>query len=325
MALYREFDHARIVKSLAAGVHACDFIGGEQVEGFEREWGAYLHSRAVSVANGTDALRLALQAIGVNERTTVCVPALTFGATAGAVRQLGATVRFSDIDPVTYTMVNPPNADVYIPVALFGEPVTLDRPGIIDGAQAHGAPLSGRIAWSHYPSKPLGCFGDGGSVSGDEEFVERVRLLANHGMKEKYKYAEVGWNSRLDSLQARVLREQLQTLDARNAARRANAHKLIDWCSTADVVLPNRSDDAVYHLFVVRHHDPDGCIKKLAGWGIEAARYYATPLNRTDAYYDGTTFFPVANDVCRTMFAVPCFAGMTDAEVERVADALCSL
>lgn len=322
MALEREFDAHDLTRSIGEGIAKCDFIGGEQVAGFEREWGAYLHSSCVSVANGTDALRLGLQAIGVTERSWVCVPAVTFGATAEAVRQLGATVVFSDIDPVTYLMTDPPDADFYVPVALFGEPVTLDAPGIIDGAQAHGAPLCERIAWSHFPSKPLGCFGDGGSVSGDEGFVERVRLLANHGMRSKYDYAEVGWNSRLDALQARVLREQLRSLDARNAARRAVAHHLID--SGADVILPHRSDDAVYHLFVVRHADPERCIEKLRRQGIEAARYYATPLHKTDAYRSDVSL-PVAEEVCRTMFAVPCFAGMTDEEAERVADGLCSL
>ena len=324
MRLKDEFYGGLIRLSIADAISRCDFIGGESVREFEDRWGSYNHASAVGVANGTDALRLALQAKGVGPGSTVCVPALTFGATAEAVRQLGADVIFSDIDPVTYLMADPPDADFYVPVALFGEPVELERPGVIDGAQAHGTGMVGDIAWSHFPSKPLGCFGDGGSVTGSPEFVERVRLLANHGMRAKYDYAEVGWNSRLDAIQARVLLQKLGMLDELNALRRDNAHTLISLCSAADVVLPQRSERSAYHLFVVRHDDPDTCISRLADMGVSAARYYHTPLHKTDAYKTNQ-HLPVAEEVCRTMFAVPCFATMTEYELRRVAIGLLSL
>ncbi len=289
----------RIDAAIAGVIDAGSFILGPQVEAFERELATYLGTKhAIGVANGTEAITIGLRALGVQPGDEVVVPSFTFYATAEAAVGAGARPVFCDVDPetrnVTVETVEAaltPATKAIITVDLFGAPAptpairALGLPVLEDAAQAAGASLGGRRAgtlgdvatFSFYPSKNLGCFGDGGAVvTDDDEIAELVRALRFHGSADKVTFTYAGYNSRLDELQAAVLRILLPELDGWAEGRRAAAQAYQE-AGLADYVgLPAVPAEAVpaWHLYVVTHEHADDLLAELNGAGIQARAYY---------------------------------------------------
>jgi dTDP-3-amino-3,4,6-trideoxy-alpha-D-glucose transaminase len=327
------------------------FIFGPEVEAFEREFAAYIGTEhAIGVANGTDALLLALRALGVGPGDEVVVPSFTFFASAEPIVLLGATPVWCDIDPATFVStadhvreVLTPRTKAVIAVHLFGnvapiaEIEALGVPVVEDAAQAAGSQgpdgrpgALGTVAtFSFYPSKNLGAFGDGGAVATrDETLADAVRILRFHGSADKVTYTEVGYNSRLDELQAAILRVMLPHLDGW-AAHRAMAG---DWYAEAGlgdlVVLPTAAPGArpAWHVYVARHERGDDAIAALAAAGIGTRAYYRTPIHRQPAMApfdppaDGA--LPGTDEAARTHFALPMSAAITRRQVDEVVGVL---
>lgn len=286
------------------------YILGPEVEAFEREFATYCGARqAVGVANGTEAITIALRALGVGPGDEVVVPSFTFYASAEAIPPTGATPVFCDIDPATYCVTAgtvkaalSPRTKAVIAVHLFGNvaPVAeieaLGVPVLEDAAQAAGSKSSagrpgalGKVAtFSFFPSKNLGCFGDGGMITtSDAELAERVRVLRFHGSHDKVSYEQVGYNSRLDELQAAVLRVQLPHLDAWAQGRKeAGEHYRSAGLGEVDgVALPTSSAGAApaWHLYVIGHNNADRLEDTLNAAGIGCRGYYRTPVHRQQA------------------------------------------
>jgi dTDP-4-amino-4,6-dideoxygalactose transaminase len=314
------------------------FILGPEVDAFEREFAAYLGAReAVGVANGTEAITLALRALGVGPGDDVVVPSFTFYASAEAIPPTGARPVFCDVDPETF-LVTPetvraaltPATKAILAVHLFGNlaPVAdlraLGVPVVEDAAQAAGSiaadgrragSLGDAATFSFYPSKNLGAFGDGGAVvSSDPGVAERVRTLRFHGSRDKMTYEEVGVNSRLDELQAAILRVQLPHLDAWCDARRSAAAAYADLGLGEHVALPTaaRGASPAWHLFVVRHAEAAELESALRERGVEARGYYRTPVHRQPAMapWAGARL-PGTDEAARTHLAVPLHAALT--------------
>jgi dTDP-4-amino-4,6-dideoxygalactose transaminase len=331
------------------------FVLGPQVAALEQELAAYCGSRhAIGVASGTDALVLALRAAGVAPGDEVIVPAMTFIATASAVAILGARPVVADIRPDTFNIdakkieaAITARTKAIVPVHLYGQPAEMDVileigsrrgiPVIEDNAQAIGATYKGRKTGtmgdfgclSFYPTKNLGGAGDGGMVlTNSDEFAQRVRVLRDHGQTKKYVSAEPGWNSRLDELQAAVLRVKLGHLDRWNAARRAHAaqyNELLAKISgvTVPVVAPGCGH--VYHLYTIRAPRRDHVQQFLTERGIASAVYYPVPLHLQPAfaslgYRAGDC--PEAERAAGEILSLPMFPELTAAQVSRVGDAV---
>ncbi len=307
---------SEINPAIEAVLDRCDFIGGEQVRSFEAEFAAYCSDdsplHCASCGNGTDALYLTLRALGVGPGDEVITTAHTFIATAEAIGLTGATPVFVDIDPITL-LIDPvaieaaitPRTAAIIPVHLYGRPCDMDRimqiaekhclKVIEDAAQAHGARWRGKrvgtqgdaACFSFYPGKNLGAYGDGGAVvSKDEELAWSIRMLANHGRTEKYTHQLEGVNSRLDALQAAVLRVKLRRLDVWNEWRRRRAAQYIGALSGAGVTLPASDPEAesVWHLFVLRCDARERLQAQLKQDGIATGVHYPIPLHLQPAY-----------------------------------------
>jgi dTDP-3-amino-3,4,6-trideoxy-alpha-D-glucose transaminase len=331
------------------------FVLGAHVDAFEADFAAYCEAdEAIGVASGTDALALALRALGVGPGDEVIVPANTFIATAEAVTIAGATPRPVDVDPetglITAEIVERalhPGVRCVIPVHLFGATVDMDpllelaRDAEIavleDACQAHGAYYRGRRVgalgdagcFSFYPAKNLGAWGDGGAVvTNRPDVAERVRLLRSHGENPRYRHRAIGSTARLDGLQAAVLRAKLPRLDGWNEERRSAAAALRRALEPADVVLPAApvdGGDHVYHLFVVRAADRDALREGLAARGVASAVHYPVPVHRTEAYAhlgfpEGS--LPVAEALARDICSLPIFPGMEADHVAAVAAAV---
>lgn len=326
------------------------FIGGSEVEAFETALSRFLGTEGtVGTANGTDALVVALMALGVSPGDEVIVPAFTFIATASSVVLAGGRPVFADIDEETLNLDPTSVADAIgertvgiLGVHLYGRPFDVERIGALcrehdlwlleDAAQAHGARQDarrvgtfGRLAtWSFYPTKNLGAFGDAGAVSGDDaELLARVRRLANHGRASHTHHTEVGVNSRLDALQAAVLNCRLPLLDDDNARRREIAQRYrAGLAGVGDLVFPvdPEGSEPVYHQLTVRTTQRDALREHLAGAGIGSTIYYPTPLHHQPAlaaYGDGRSL-PVAEAAAREVVSLPMFPELTDSEVDRV-------
>ena len=284
------------------------YILGPEVQGFEQEFAAYCGAtHGVGVANGTDAITIALRAIGVGPGDEVVVPSFTFYASAEAIPPTGATPVFCDIDPETYCVTAEtvraaitPRTKAVVAVHLFGNlaPVAeiqaLGVPVLEDAAQAAGSISSagrpgalGTVAtWSFFPSKNLGGFGDGGMITtSDEQIAERARTLRFHGSHDKVTYEQIGYNSRLDELQAAILRVQLPHLDAWADGRRAAGAHYAEAGLGKLVSLPEPTDGSqpAWHLYVVRHPEPARLESALAGAGIGHKAYYRLPVHRQAA------------------------------------------
>ena len=330
------------------------FVGGEEVRSFETEFAAYCEAKAcVGVGNGTDALFLTLKAMGIGAGDEVITVAHTFIATSEAISMAGARPVFVDIkedtmlmDPALLEQAITPRTKAIVPVHLYGQPCDMDtimeiaeRHGlkvIEDAAQAHGARWRGRRAgsiadagcFSFYPGKNLGAFGDAGAVvSQDEELIERIRMLANHGRLEKYTHKMEGVNSRLDSLQAAILRVKLRHLDEWNQKRRQHADFYLESFANSDLkpLAIHEDAEAVWHLFVVRVSDREAFQQKLKEEGIATGVHYPVPLHLQPAYEHfqiPSSSLPITERVANEVVSLPMYPELASDELESVVNAI---
>jgi dTDP-4-amino-4,6-dideoxygalactose transaminase len=340
----RDAISARIAEVLDDG----RFILGPQVQAFEAEFAAYLGVRhVIGVGNGTDAITIGLRALGVRPGDEVVVPSFTFYASAEAIVTAGAKPVFCDVDPdtrnVTLDTVKAamtPRTTAILSVDLFGCPAPspelreLGVPVLEDAAQAAGASLNGTRAgalgdaatFSFYPSKNLGAFGDGGAIAtDDDEVAELARALRFHGSRDKRTFEYVGYNSRLDELQAAILRVLLPELDGWSDRRRALARAYEEAGLGEHVTLPATPDGAepAWHLYVVAHPDADALIERLNAAGVQARAYYRVPLHRQAAMapYGGVEL-PATDELARSVLAVPMGAAFEPSDARRVTSAV---
>ena len=330
----------RIREAIDGVLESGEFILGPNVAAFEREAADYLGVRdSVGVANGTDALVLVLDALGVGRGDEVICPAFTFYATAEAIARRGATPVFADVDASTMNLEAEDVAaritkrtKAILAVHLFGRPaplaelVQLGIPVIEDAAQAFGSADVARTGiastFSFYPTKNLFCIGDGGLVSTDDpELAERVRMLRFHGSRDKVDFELIGYNSRLDELQAAVLRIFLAELDGWVAQRRDAVARYAELGLGAACDLPEDEPGHVYHLFVCRSPERDRIRAALKEAAIGSAVYYTTPLHLQNAFSDlgyvhGS--LPVTEQLALDNFSVPLWAGIDADAQERV-------
>jgi dTDP-4-amino-4,6-dideoxygalactose transaminase len=326
------------------------FIGGSEIKGFETEFAAYCEAKAcVGVGNGTDALYLALRALEIGSGDEVITVAHTFIATSEAISQVGAKPVFVDVEPDTL-LISPdavesaitPRTKAIIAVHIYGQPCNMDRLMAIahkhnlkvveDAAQAHGARWKGRrvgslgdiACFSFYPGKNLGAYGDGGAVvSNNEALIQRVRMLANHGRLEKYTHEVEGVNSRLDSLQAAILRVKLPHLDQWNSARDKIAKTYMDVLQGSGVSLPviHAEAESGWHLFVIRVSNRNALQKFLKERGIDTGVHYPIPLHRQQAYqYLGMPpgSLPITEKAATEIVSLPLYAELTDEMSQQV-------
>jgi dTDP-4-amino-4,6-dideoxygalactose transaminase len=335
------------------------FILGPEVEAFEREWARYCNvSHAIGVGSGTDALQLALRALKIGSGDEVITVANTFIATAEAISYTGARPVLVDcelenflIDPEAIAAAITPRSRAIIPVHLYGQPANMDqilklaqRHGLAvleDAAQAHGASLSdGRLCgsmgvaagFSFYPGKNLGAFGDGGAITtNDEALNHELRLLRNWGSVVKYHHEVQGYNSRLDTLQAAILRVKLNQLARWNEHRRRAAQWYREALADCPaIVLPIEAawvGKHVYHLFVVRlvDHDRDAVVSRLNNVGVQAMVHYPVPIHLQRAYSSlghRAGSFPNAEKTAKSILSLPMFPEITQEQVARVAQEL---
>jgi dTDP-4-amino-4,6-dideoxygalactose transaminase len=326
------------------------YILGQEVEQFEAEYADYCEARhCVGLANGLDALHLGLLALDVGPGDEVIVPSNTYIATWLAVSQCGAVpvpVEPSpdgfNIDPAAIEAAITPRTKVILPVHLYGQPADLDailaiarRHGLKvleDGAQAHGARYKGKrlgahgdvVAWSFYPGKNLGGFGDGGAITCDDDAIaDRIRVMRNYGSRVKYVNEVRGVNSRLDTLQAAVLRVKLKHLDAANLARAAIARDYLAGLADSGLTLPLVPPwaEPVWHLFVVRCAARAHMQAALTQAGIGSLIHYPIPPHLQDAYADlnlGSGSFPLSEQIHAEVLSLPMFPSMTSAQVGAV-------
>jgi dTDP-4-amino-4,6-dideoxygalactose transaminase len=357
-AQYAEF-RDEIRAAIDGVLESQQFVLGPHGEALESSLAAYCDAKhAVALANGTDALTLALAACGVGPGDEVIVPAFTFVATATAVVRLGARPVFADIDPETFNL-NPeeierrltPKTKAVIPVHLYGLPAEMEminsiaaRHGlsvIEDNAQAIGARYKstrtgsfGMAAGiSFYPTKNLGAYGDGGMlITNSEDVAAQARRLRDHGQSGKYLSAEPGWNSRLDEIQAAILQIKLQHLDDWTAARRAHAFSYNQLLAgVVGITTPEAPPhlEHVYHLYTIRILGESGrrdrVQQKLASLGISTGAYYPTPLHLQPifaGYGHKLGSFPRAEQASAQVLSLPLFPELTSQQIERVVDSL---
>lgn len=339
-----------VVESMRSGW----FILGAEVESFEQEFASYCQAdNCVAVANGLDALHLALLAMGVGAGDEVIVPSNTYIATWLAVSQCGATPvpvepleSTYDINPALIEAAITSRTKVVLPVHLYGQPADLDpilaiarKHGLRvleDAAQAHGARYKGKrlgahgdaVAWSFYPGKNLGALGDGGAVTtNDPEVADRVRVLRNYGSRVKYVNEVRGFNSRLDPLQAAVLRVKLKHLDEWNARRAAIADRYNAGLGDFGFVLPSAPDrtNPVWHLYVIRAKGRDALQHHLTDAGIGSLIHYPIPPHLQQAYADlgyQRGDFPIAEAMADEVISLPMGPQLSVAHQDRVITAL---
>lgn len=326
------------------------FISGRYATAFDNEFASYLGvNHCVAVANGTDAIEIALKAIGIEPGDEVLVPANTFIATAEAVSNIGAKPAFVDIEP-TYYNIDPerieekitPRTKAIIAVHLYGLPAEMDAIMQIarkhdlkvleDTAQAHGAIYKGQktgtfgdvATFSFYPSKNLGAFGDaGGIATNDKETADRARLIANHGQAAKNRHTIEGRNSRMDGIQAAVLSVKLPHLESWLEARRANANIYDELLRDTGLELPTAPEHSrhTYHLYVVQVDDRDSVQTKLGEAGIETGTHYPIALPFMEAYSHlghQPSDFPVAHSQMSRILSLPMYAELTRDQIEYV-------
>ena len=338
-----------IDRAIAGVLDEQRYILGPNVAAFEQEFARYCGAgHAIGVANGTDAITIALRAMGVGPGDEVIVPSFTFYASAEAIPATGATPVFCDVDPETYCVTAEtvraaltPNTKAVIAVHLFGNlaPVreieALGVPVLEDAAQAAGTTgpdgrpgaLGTAATWSFFPSKNLGAFGDGGAITtNDAALADRVRMLRFHGSTDKVTYQHIGYNSRLDELQAAILRVLLGHLDGWADARRA-AGRFYEEAGLGELVgLPVATPGAgpAWHLYVVRHRDADTLAARLGEREIGTKAYYRTPVHRQPAMreHGAGVELPVTDELAATHLAIPMSAVLSREQAEEVASAV---
>jgi dTDP-4-amino-4,6-dideoxygalactose transaminase len=345
---------AEVKPAMQRVVDSCAFILGPEVQKFEEEFARFCDvNYTVSVDSGTSAIELALRAFDIGPGDEVIAPANTFIATVLPITQLGATPILVDQHPETYTIdvaqieaAITDKTKVIMPVHLYGQPADMDpileiakRHNLIvieDAAQAHGARYKGKrvggfgnaAAFSFYPGKNLGAYGDGGAVvTNDVAVDDKLRLLRNYGQRVKYHHEEIGYNHRLDSIQAAVLRVKLRYLDDWNAARRQHAvayTRLLAGLGVHPPMVPDYSEP-VWHLFVIRVQDRDGFQAFLKERHIDSGIHYPIPIHMQPAYQFlgyGRGDFPVTEGYADHIVSLPMYAELTTEMVEYVTEAV---
>ncbi len=329
-----------------------DFILGEDVAAFENEFADFCGSGfAIGVSSGTDALILALRALGIGPGDEVVTVPFTFAATVEAIVTVGARPVFVDIDPENAVLdiarlaqAMTPHSKAILPVHLFGFPCNMDAIEefahenhlhvVEDASQAHGAEFQGRktgsfgdaATFSFYPAKNLGAFGDAGAVTTSNSVIaDRIRMMRNHGSRTKYRHQALGWNCRLDTLQAAVLRVKLRYLARWNDRRRQIAElyrSLLEEEPDLKLPRPCRSGREVFHYFVVRSPRRDRIREQLLADGIASEIHYPIPLHLQEAFA-GLGYrageFPVSETWSREVISLPAFPELEDGEVAAIA------
>lgn len=352
-APYRELKSeidAAVSRCLASGW----YIGGPEVPAFEAAYAGYCGAaHCVGVANGLDALQLALRALDVGPGDEVIVPSNTYIATWLAVSQCGATpvpvepvMRTFNIDPVRIQAAITQRTKVIMPVHLYGQPADMDpilsiarKHGLRvleDGAQAHGARYKGKrvgahgdaVAWSFYPGKNLGAMGDGGAITtNDADLADRIRVLRNYGSRIKYVNEVKGYNSRLDPIQAAILRVKLVHLDEWNARRGAIAARYQQALAGCGLTLPYVPDwaQSVWHLYVVRSLERDTLQNRLSANGLATLIHYPIPPHMQLAYANlgiAADALPIARDMAHQVVSLPMGPHLADIDAEEVVRAV---
>ena len=338
--------------AIAGVLESAQFISGPEVKSFEEEFAEFCGAKyAVGVGNGTDALSLALRSTGVGPGDEVIATANTFIATAEAISSVGAVPVFVDVDPVYYNMASAAleaaitsRTRAVVPVHLYGQPAPMEdicsiarRHGLIvveDAAQAHGASYKGKrigiwgdlACFSFYPAKNLGAYGDAGAVVTDDEgAAEQVRLMRDHGRVDKYIHERIGVNSRLDSLQAAVLRVKLRHLDEWNRRRRhlaatySGALSDFQWITAPEEIPDGRH---VYHLYVIQLEDREALRDHLVEAGVATGIHYPVPLHLQPAYHhlgyrEGR--FPVSEALADRIVSLPMYPELSEHIVQDIA------
>jgi dTDP-4-amino-4,6-dideoxygalactose transaminase len=328
------------------------FILGPNVHEFEKEAANYLGVKhALTCASGTDALHLGLIAAGIKEGDEVITTSFTFIATAEAICYVGATPVFVDVNPRTFNIdveqiekAITPKTKAILPVHLFGQPADMnaiqalaDKHNLViveDCAQSFGADINGVMTGgigavgchSFFPSKNLGCYGDGGMVTtNDDDIAEQVKILRNHGSNVRYHHDVIGYNSRLDELQAVVLRAKIKHIAEYNIQRRRVAHKYSELL--AEVVTPPHEDNIgthVYHQYTVLTDKRDAIMQKLSDENIGCAIYYPIPLHQQKAFADSCqdVSLPVTEDIIRHCMSLPVYPELENDTIEHIVDVI---
>ena len=352
-AAYRELK-PEIDTALSRVLESGWYILGPEVEAFETEWAAYCDAKhAVGLANGLDALTLALRALDIGPGDEVIVPSNTYIATWLAVTGVGATpvpvepdVATHNIDPARIEAAITSRTRALLPVHLYGQPADMDpildiasRHGlrvIEDAAQAHGARYKGKrigahgdiVCWSFYPGKNLGALGDAGAITtNDSALAERVALLRNYGSRQKYVNEEAGVNSRLDPIQAAVLRVKLGVLDEWTERRRAVATTYTKGLAESGLILPHLPEwaDPAWHLYVVRTSDREALQDRMTEAGIGTLIHYPIPPHMQKAYTDMEIMpeaLPMARDLASEVLSLPMGPQLSLDQVQNIVNAL---
>ena len=338
-----------IDRAVLEAIESTQFILGPNVTAFEQEAATYLGAPyAVSCASGTDALHLAILAAGIGPGDEVITSPFTFIATAEAICYVGATPVFVDIDPKTFN-IDPdlikaaitPRTKAVIPVHLFGQPADMTQIKAIcdahqlllieDCAQSFGAAANGRMTgtlgslgcFSFFPSKNLGCYGDGGLITcATAELAEQVKVLRNHGSRVRYHHSVIGYNSRLDDIQAAILRVKLKRIDEFNTGRRRVAHLYSELLKdVATVPFEDGKGVHVYHQYTLLTDQREKVMAKLSEQQIASAVYYPIPLHKQDVFAEAyaAISLPVAEDVAGRCMSLPVYPEMPEEAVRTVA------
>lgn len=334
-------------------LHHGQYILGPEVEELEKKLAAYTGAKhCISVANGTDALQIAQMALGIGPGDEVITPGFTYIATAETVALLGAKPAYVDIDPRTYNL-NPellesaitPRTKAIIPVSLYGQCADFDAinaiaakhgiPVIEDAAQSFGATYKGRKSCnlstiacaSFFPSKPLGCYGDGGAIfTNDDNLAKIMRQIARHGQDRRYHHIRVGVNSRLDALQAAILLPKLAVFDAEIALRQQVAERYTKLLSEAGItttpyIKPHNT--SAWAQYTIRVTDRDSLQGKLKEAGIPTAVHYPIPLNKQPAVADANVHMPVGDEVAQQVMSLPMSPELSEGDQVYISGMLC--
>ncbi|MCL4692229.1 MAG: DegT/DnrJ/EryC1/StrS family aminotransferase [Candidatus Hydrogenedentes bacterium] len=348
-----------IREEIASTIHevleSCAFAGGPYVERFEREFATYCGRQfAIGVGSGTDALWLAMTALGVGPEDEVITIPTTFFATAEAISLCGAKPVFVDIDPYTYTMQPElledaigPRTKAIVPVHMFGQPTDMDpvleiaaRHGlkvIEDACQAHGAEYKGRRAgsfgdagcFSFYPGKNLGAYGEAGAVVVDDDALAQIlRTLRDHGQSRKHDHVRIGWNARMDGIQGAVLSVKLKYIESWTDARRRHAREYSRaLAELEELVTPFEAPNVrhVYHIYAIRASNRDRLADSLRSDGVQCAIHYPTPIHLQPAYrclgYVENSF-PVAESCADEFLSLPMYPELVESQIEEVVSSL---
>jgi dTDP-4-amino-4,6-dideoxygalactose transaminase len=343
--------------AIAHVLETTQFVLGDEVAAFEREFAAYGGAaQGIAVNSGTSALHLALLAAGIGPGDEVITVPNTFVATVAAVKYAGARPVLVDIDPARYTMdparieaAITPRTKALLPVHLYGQPADMDpiveiarRRGLVvieDAAQAHGARYKGRpvgslgdlACFSFYPGKNLGAYGEGGMVlTSNAEYAKTIRMLRDWGQDRKYNHLLAGYNYRMEGMQGAILRVKLRHLESWTEARRAHAERYRELLADCGVGIPVEATGArhVYHVYAVRARQREAVMKALGEQGIQTGIHYPIPVHLQPAYADpayARGSFPLAEKAADEVTSLPMFPEMTEEQLQLVSGALRAL